>query len=103
MDKLKLLKSEYVNELSRLRVTVGDLLNKKVPEDALKVESLLKSIYGDEIYKKQAKETILNNSERFVEKVSLDDISLNGSLKKVCELIDNSKFDETLDKLLRQG
>jgi len=103
MDKLRLLKSEYVNEISKLSITSGDLINKKVPENVLKVEGFLKSIYGDEIYKKQAKEYDLAGSERFVEKVSLEDISLNSGLKKVCELIDNSKFDEALEKLLRQG
>ena len=61
----------------------------------------MQSIYGDKFSFQQDDEKELNGKQKKINKISEDDIGLGESIKRICEEIEKSKFDEVLETIWR--
>ena len=95
------LSEEYINEISKIEITAKDMFENKITAQTLKTELFLQKIYGDKINQKNLENVNILGRQKSINKITEDDIGMGSSIKAVCELIDESKFDENLETLLR--
>lgn len=95
------LNNEYFNEISKIQINAKDLIDNKVGAQVLKIEVFLSKIYGDKINQPRKDIVSIGENKKIINKITEDDIGIGSNIKIICDAIDNSVFDENLEKLLR--
>ena len=101
MVDMENLKSEYINEISKIKVAAKDLIKNKVAIQTIKTEVYLQQIYGDKISNKAKEINDFGDSQKSIKKITEDDIGMGSNIKAICDQIDSSKFDENLEMIMR--
>lgn len=99
--ELEVLKNEYASEIFNFNISSENLIEKKIPLQVLRSELFLSQIYGDKIDVKKNDKSV-ENKQKSIIKISLDDIGMNADLKEICSHIESSEFDEKLGVILRK-
>lgn len=91
---------EYFSEIQSKNVSIYDLKRVGVSEKTLLSEKYLFDCYGDEIFKASSNDEILG--QKRVVKLSDEEKNSSSELDRILEIIDDDKFDEKLESILRK-
>lgn len=98
-EKLNEFKKEFADEIDSINIDVDYLKKKKVSTSVLEAETLLRKVFGDEIYiQKKFSEKV--SGEKEIVKLTEDDMIFDGQVKEVCDNIADAEFDNKLGFLL---
>lgn len=90
---------EYSREIRAGEITPDDFSALGIPEDAIKAEIYLRTVYGDD-YFDEDEEDVFDEKAKSVEKIGETDLSYNKTLKSQMEKIETDEFNDTLESLL---
>ena len=95
MDKLLKLdefKKEFAEDIDSVNVSIEKLKQLKISSSVLEAETLLRKVFGDEIYVPKKKEENVTGEKEIV-KLSEDDMSFDGEVREICENLEDLEFE----------
>ena len=103
MDKkqnLSLFEKDNAYEINNFNVTIDQLKNAGVSVSTLAAETYLRKYYGDVIYTSGQIDAEEEYSDKKIQKLGEEDMSIDKNYKQICEDIENSEFDKSLDEIM---
>ena len=99
--KIDEFKKEFAEEIDGVNVSVEKLKQLKVSSSVLEAETLLRKVFGDELYtSKKKEEKVLGEKE--IVKLSEDDMSFDGQVREICEELEDVDFDNNVAMFVLQ-
>lgn len=99
--KIDEFKKEFAEEIDGVNVSVEKLKQLKVSSSVLEAETLLRKVFGDELYTpKKKEEKVLGEKE--IVKLSEDDMSFDGQVREICEELEDVDFDNNVAMFVLQ-
>lgn len=95
MDKQNCLdefKKEFTDDIDSVDISVEKLKKLKISSSVLEAETLLRKVFGDEIYAPKKKEEKVTGEKEIV-KLSEDDMSFDGEVRDICENLEDLDFE----------
>ena len=95
MDKQNSLdefKKEFADDIDSVNITVEKLKQLKISSSVLEAETLLRKVFGDEIYTPKKKEEKVTGEKEIV-KLSEDDMLFDGEVREICENLEDLEFE----------
>lgn len=99
--KIDEFKKEFADEIDGINVSVENLKQLKVSSSVLEAETLLRKVFGDEIYTQKKKEEKVFGEKEIV-KLSEEDMSFDGQVREICEDLEDVDFDNSVAMFVLQ-
>ena len=102
MDKkqeLLLFEKDNSYEINNFDITTDQLKKVGVPLSVLSTETYLRKYYGDVIYTSSSVDGVEEKTDKKIQKLGEDDMSIDKNYKQVCADIEESEFDKALDEI----
>ena len=97
--KINEFKKEFAEEIDKTYINIEDLKKNKISSSVLEAETMLRKIFGDEIYSpKKFNEEITGEKE--IVKLTEEDVSFDSQVRDICENIADAEFDNNLGVFL---
>ena len=97
--KLEEFKREFSDEIDSVNISVEKMKKLKISPSVLEAETLLRKVFGDEIYvPKKIEEKVTGEKE--VVKLSEDDMSFDGQVREICDTLEDFEFDNNSATLI---
>lgn len=96
---LKNFEREYSREIKASDISLEEFSAMQIPEEALRAEIYLRSVYGDEFFE-EFEEDSVNEQAKNIEKIGEQDLSLNKNLSKQIAKIETDEFNDVLESVL---
>ena len=103
MDKkqnLTLFEKDNAYEINNCNITIDQLKSAGVSVAVFSAETYLRKFYGDVIYSSSQVEGDEEFSDKKIQKLGEEDMSIDKNYKQICEDIENSEFDKSLDEIM---
>ena len=103
MDKkqdLSLFEKDNAYEINNFEITIDQLKKTGVPVSVLSAETYLRKYYGDVIYSSNIKDGLEEQTDKKVQKLGEEDMSIDKNYRQICTDIENSAFDKALDEIM---
>ena len=85
-------KKEFADDIDSVDISVEKLKKLKISLSVLEAETLLRKVFGDEIYAPKKKEEKVTGEKEIV-KLSEDDMSFDGEVRDICENLEDLDFE----------
>lgn len=95
MDKLLKLdefKKEFAEDIDSVNVSIEKLKQLKISSSVLEAETLLRKVFGDELYVPKKKEENVTGEKEII-KLSEEDMSFDGEVREICENLEDLEFE----------
>ena len=97
-DRLNEFKKEFADDIDSVSIGVEFLRKRKVSMSVLGAETLLRKVFGDEIYMpKKFSENV--SGEKEIVKLTEEDMAFDAQVRELCENIVDNDFDNNLGVL----
>lgn len=103
MDKkqnLSLFEKDNAYEINNCNVTIDQLKSAGVSVAVMSAETYLRRYYGDVIYSAGHIDGEEEFSDKKIQKLGEEDMTIDKNYKQICEDIENSEFDKNLDEIM---
>ena len=103
MDKkqdLSLFEKDNAYEINNFKVTIDQLKKVGVPDSVLSAETYLRRYYGDVIYTANIIDGLEEQTNKKIQKLDEEDMSIDKNYKQICADIESSEFDKALDEIM---
>jgi hypothetical protein len=91
-NRLDEFKKEFAEDIDSVNISIEKLKKLKISSSVLEAETLLRKVFGDEIYTPKKKEEKVTGEKEIV-KLSEDDMSFDGEVREICENLEDLEFD----------
>lgn len=91
-DCLEEFKKEFADDIDSVNISIEKLKQLKISSSVLEAETLLRKVFGDEIYTPKKKEENVTGEKEIV-KLSEDDMSFDGEVREICENLEDLDFE----------
>ena len=91
-DCLEEFKKEFADDIDSVNISIEKLKQLKISSSVLEAETLLRKVFGDEIYTPKKKEEKVTGEKEIV-KLSEDDMSFDGEVREICENLEDLDFE----------
>ena len=85
-------KKEFADDIDSVDISVEKLKKLKISSSVLEAETLLRKVFGDEIYAPKKKEEKVTGEKEIV-KLSEDDMTFDGEVREICENLEDLDFE----------
>ena len=99
--KIDEFKKEFADEIDGVNISVEKLKQLKVSSSVLEAETLLRKVFGDELYTAKKKEENISGEKEIV-KLSEDDMSFDGQVREICEELEDVDFENSVAMFVLQ-
>lgn len=99
-ENISLFEKDNSFEINNCDITIEQLKSAGVPMSVLSAETYLRKFYGDVIYSVNGEDGEEDASNKKVQKLGEEDMTIDKNYKQICEDIENSEFDKSLDEIM---